>query len=813
MRLVIHLNRIFLVILVFLAGTVVSQAQSVNIDQLSDQQLQQYMSQAQLSGLSDAELEAKARQRGLSDDQIAKLKQRMQGLSTGSQGKMAGGNLADTNNTRNPLSFKNTKRNIEPAKRNEPKVYGADLFSGENLTFEPNLQLPTPRNYLIGTGDQLVLDLFGYSETNFKLKVSPEGQIRIPNIGPVKVAGLSIEDAEKKIKGQLIKIYPQIVTGKTSFQLSLGQIRSIRVTLIGEVQRPGTYTLPSLATLANALYVSGGPTINGAFRAIDLVRNGKTLVRFDLYDFLQKGDLTKNLLLQDDDIVKINAYQKRIQLKGAVKRPMLYEVKEGESLEDVLFKFAGGLTDSAYREQIKLVRVGKSEKEIIDIPFDSIAHVAMQTGDVYTVDGILDRFTNRVTITGALLHPGEYSLNSFPTLHALLDKAGLKEEAYMKRAVIRRLQSDYTPSMLNFNITDVINGKADIRLQREDIVTIYSLFDVREAYNVSINGEVNKPGTYEFSDSMRLQDLVLVAGGFTNGASGKKIEIARRLANTGRSIEGDTSVYAIVQEIALNRSIESEQQLQQVLLEPYDVVSVRKNPAYKEQVKATVEGEVLYPGEFVIEKKQERLSELVQRAGGLKEGAYPAGAILIRNKESITKTRFIEQERKSLIAASDSVINKDSLLSNVNLNSGTVGIDLNKALAQPGSSYDIYLEEGDILSIPKKLQTVKTFGGIYLPKQIVYNTTRFKEYINQSGGFVPNSNRNRSFVIYANGHIHRTHHFLFLKSYPKVEPGSEVYVPVSKGNRKLSAQELAAIGSTIAGLASALITIIYVSKL
>lgn len=801
--------RIILFVLISLSVSVSFAQLPVNIDQLSDQQLQQYLNQAQLSGLSEAQLEVKAREKGLSDDQINKLKARVAGLqkSTGSFSINSSGMGNDSD--RVPV------KTIIPDNSNQnqqSKIFGVELFSNQNLTFDPNMKIATPRNYVLGIGDQLHIDVFGYSETNFSLKVTPEGFIRIPNIGPVKVAGLTIEDAEKKIKGLLVKIYPQIATGQTSLQVSLGQIRSIRVTLIGEARKPGTYTISSLATIANALYVSGGPGDNGSFRDIELVRNGKTISTFDLYDFLLKGDLSKNLLLQDDDIIKLNPYKIRVELQGAVKRTAIFEVKGGENLKEVIGRFAGGFADNAYTNNIKLVRMGAMEKEIINVPFAGLSSFTMHSGDVYSIDSITNRFANRVSITGAVFHPGDYSVNDFPSLKLLVNKAGLKEDAFMQRAVIRRLQEDYTPQTISFNVRDIIRGNNDIQLQREDEVTIYSVFDVKERYTISINGEVNKPGTYEYADSIKLQDLILVAGGFRYGASAKKIEIARRIRTNGPT-ERDTATYAVVKNFELNNTLESQKDIPDFTLLPYDIISVRKSPAYNEQVKVTIEGEVLYPGDYVITRKEEKLSDLVKRAGGFKEGAYPIGAVLIRSKESVSKTRFIDQERKNLLASSDSSLNRDSLVTSINDNIGSVGIKLEKAVNNPNSKYDIYLEEGDILSVPKKLQTVKTWGGVYIPKQIVFSRgMHFKDYVGESGGFTTNAVKRKTIVIYANGEVARTKGFLWFRRYPTVEPGSEVYVPIKKRNKSAIA-EIGAVGATLASLASVLVTIIYISRL
>jgi protein involved in polysaccharide export with SLBB domain len=525
----INMKNLILFILFSIISIIGTNAQplgSINIDQLSDQQLLQYMNSAGLSGLNESQLESKAKSKGLNNDQISKIKSRVSNLQTSQSVKT---------NSAPPV---NVDRVLVPVitpqiNYTENGVFGSELFTNTNLTFEPNLRIPTPVNYVLGVDDELVIDIFGYSENTYKLKVQPEGYIRMPNIGPVRVVGLPIEDARKKIKQQLQKIYPGILSGNTSVQISLGQIRTIRVTLIGEVIRPGTYSIPSLANIANALYVSGGPNANGSFRTIELIRNGKTKVIFDLYDFLIKGDLSNNLMLQDDDIIKINPYKIRVSVYGAVKKSAVFEAKENENLGSII-TYANGFSDNVYKESFKVIRLGKTEKEILTIPFQEYLNFKIQSGDVIVLDNIIDRFKNRVSINGAVFHPGDYSTDNVTNLKQLILKAGLKEDAYRNRAIITRLQTDFTPTIINFNLNDILSEKQQITLQREDIVTITSVFSIREKYTVSINGEVGNSGSYDYRDSMKLKDLILLAGGFKESASGKKIEISRRIRNLNK---------------------------------------------------------------------------------------------------------------------------------------------------------------------------------------------------------------------------------------------------------------------------------------
>jgi len=809
----IRLIKIFSVLL-FTFGMLQLSAQQapVNIDNLSDQQLQQYMNQASLSGLSDADLEAKAKSNGLSDEQIAKLKVRVAKLNDKSSatGTITSDSYERTNATGEKLSQKDAL--VINSKELKTTVFGTEFFSNQNITFEPNLKIATPTNYILGPGDKVSIDIFGYSEAQYKLEVTPDGTIRIPNVGPILVSGLSIEEAKIKIKRQLSKLYGDMNSGKTSFQMVLTNIRSISVTLIGEVLRPGTYTLPSLATMANALYVSGGPSANGSLRTIDLVRNGKKVATFDFYDFLLHGDLSKNRILRDQDVIRVNAYVTRVGLAGAVKRQAIFEAKGNENLQDVI-GFAGGFTDIANKELLTVYRVAGREKEIVNISGTDLRSFSLQSGDNIVVNSIIvDRYKNRVSIKGAVFYPGNYSLTKTPTLNELLNYAQLKESAFRKRGVIRRLQDDYTPAYIDFNINDVVSGKQDIPLFREDAIQVYDISETRQKYGVTINGEVNAPGSFDFADSMKLQDLVLAAGGFRDGASNKRLEIARRIRNVDSS-NTDSILYAIVKVVDLNKDYSPATDMVNYDLQPFDVVSVRKLPTYREQVTVRIEGEVNYPGVYTIQSHREKLSNLVVRAGGLKPEAYPIGALLTRHTfETIQDTALVSTKLKILGKQSTDT---SSTARNNNISSVTdlqkpVGIRLQEAIQKPGSLYDIYLEEGDVLKVPKQLQTVQTFGAVNVPQKIVYFPgMHMTDAVMESGGYAIGAMKGRSYTVQANGEVKGRHHYLFFHSNPRLLPGAEVYVPT---RRKSSLAEIAGTGAAFASVTGLIISLIYLFK-
>lgn len=796
-----------------------AQAPPANIESMTDQQLIVLMSQYQLYGLTDLELDMKAREKGLSTDQILSLKKRMALLDPNALMEINGPKKSTSDPYEPRVATKTKAPSSKPEEHaSDLKVFGANIFENENLSFEPNLNIATPQGYVVGVGDQIVVDVYGVSDLTKRLIVTTEGDIRFPNLGPVKIAGLTIEDARIKMRKALTKIYPGIANGSVSVQISVGQIRSIRVTLIGEIKRPGNYDVSALSTIMNALYASGGPNQIGSFRSIELVRNGKQVVVFDLYDFLLKSDLTKNLLLQDGDVVRVNPYQNRIVLKGAVKKPALFDVKPNETAADII-KYAGGFADMAYKEMIRVYRMGNRNKEILILKANEFPAFKLVSGDTLLVEKLADMYTNRIIINGAVYYPGTYGVNDMPTLRDIINAAKPKEEAFMERGLIRRLKSDFNPEFINFNIKDVIEGKFNISLIREDSIQIYNIKDLREKYTVVINGEVNQSGTYDFSENMTAQDLVLMAKGYKDGASLQKIEIARRIRQF-KSAEKDSTVYSVIKEINLLTEDKKSEDLN-FKLAPFDIVSVRKSPVYKEQISVTVEGEVVYPGMYTLSGNAERVSDLIKRAGGLKQNGFAGGAILLRktyrdlSKNDATlinnKTNLINSQSGKAVdnkSISDSVI-----MSEVSNEQKTVGIKLDKILDQPGSQEDLFLVEGDVLKVPKQLQTIQTFGAVNVPKQIVfYNGISFRAALRESGRYALNASKRNSYVIYPNGQVRKTKSFAFLKFYPRIKPGTEIYVPENKTKPKLSTGEVLGIFSSITSLLGIVVVLINTSK-
>lgn len=806
-----------LLIFLCLAIPVLAQDIPVDINNISDQQLAQIMLRYNLQGLAPEEVEQVLKQKGVPADQIIVLNRRIASLDP------LTGASQNAYKTRTKDEITVPRKKIEMVEPSEVvsslRVFGSEIFENQNLSFEPNLTISTPRNYVIGVGDELIVDIYGLSESTKKLKVSTEGYIRFPNLGPIKVSGLTIDEAQVRIRESAAKIYTTIAGGSTRVMVTLGQLRSIRVTLVGEVKKPGNYTVSSLSTLMNALYASGGPSDLGSFRKIELVRNGKTITALDLYDFLLKGDLSKNRILQDEDVIRVGTYESRVVVSGAVKKNALFDLRKVENAADVL-RYAGGFADRAYKERIRVKRMGSTGFEVHSVKQEGLASFNLLSGDTLVVDALANTYTNRATIDGAVYYPGEYGLNEFSNLKELLTAAHVKENAFQDRALVSRLNPDLTPAMLHFNVKDVLSGKTEIRLQREDKVHIYSLTGLRENYFVTINGEVNRPATFTYADNMRVQDLILLAEGFKEGASRSRIEVSRRLSSKSTT---DTTAYSIIQSIDLGSAKAEDLNF---VLQPFDIISVRKSPSYRSQISVSVEGEVLYPGNYTLSGNKERLSDIIARAGGLKQTGYATGAILIRktrtNQTSADEALFsskintISNQSKRSSNNSFSATDTAKIASNVNgllVDQKPVGIRLSEAMVQPGSIYDIILEEGDVIKVPKLIQTVQTFGAVNVPRQVAYRKDLgFRRLISESGWFAPNASRQYAYMVRPNGEIKTTKRFLFFRFYPTLEPGAEVYVPAKKVKIPISTPEYIALGTGLASLGGLIIALINTVK-
>lgn len=721
-------------------------------------------------------------------------------------------------------SVKNT-----PASKTNGAVFGSYLFNTQNLTFEPKLNIPTPANYVLGAYDELIVDISGLYEANYKLKVSPEGTIRIPNIGPVKVAGKTVEESSRSIRNEVSRVYQGVGSGETRVNISLGNIRSISVAIIGEVVRPGTYTLPSLATAFNALYACGGPSETGSMRQVNVIRNGKKIATIDVYRFLTDGVLQNNVLLHDGDVIKVDAYKIRVNLRGAVKQPGRFEGVEGETLGD-LIRYSGGFADDAYTQVATVVRISDNQKKVIDVLQQDYKNFKIKSGDDFYISANTDKFKNRVEIAGSVNRPGMYALETSATVRQLLENAaGLKDDAFLNMAIITRKRDNQIPELINFNLGDVISGKKpDVQLQRDDKVEIKSLFEYREGYKVSIAGEVKSPGTYPLIENLTLIDLILKARGFTEAAATDSIELIRIIKDKNQLLAGN--VKTIVRKFKIDKMLDMNSSDGKIVLENGDQVVVRRITGFEPIRMVKVDGEVLRPGDYNITSKTEYLSDLIKRAGGFTQYAYPAGAFLIRNlkldNSQLKLNNFLSETAKSQIQKSTSSEIDANLLQQVGLNSikgvaaldslqeklngtdivneiekseGLVGIDLSQIMRNPRGKNDLILEEGDVIYIPRELQTVRVMGEVFFPTYVRYDRTScLKDYLNSAGGTSNKALKSKIFVLYPNGTSKSTRSFLFLRFYPRVLPGSQILVP----QKQIDIRQKMTTGETISVMSS-----------
>jgi protein involved in polysaccharide export with SLBB domain len=827
---VLYMRKIFFLLL-FATISIVTSAQvgsNVKVDELSDAQILQLVKQGESMGYtSEEQLAQLALSKGIKQEELIKFKARVQklkkqGTSTqigdkqavgaGREYSEAGREYSET--TAGGSITNEKKEDIEEVKT---KIFGADLFKNSNITFEPNLRIATPKSYVIGPDDKLIIDLTGDNERSYDLLVSAEGVINLEYVGRIAVGGLSIEQASSKIRSAMSNTYPALRNGRTTVAVNLGNIRSIQITVTGQVTKAGTYTLPSLANVYRALYVSGGPSTNGSFRNIQVIRNNKVVATVDVYDFLLKGMQTANVRLQDQDVIYIPAYSKRVEISGEVKESAIFELKSSETLQNII-DFAKGFTAEAYTAKIKTFQNTNRERRIIDVNEDQFSTYKPQNGDKFVVEAILERFENRVEIIGSVFRPGVYSLDQGLTLSGLIKKAeGVTEDAFLNRGYINRLNPDKTQYFVSFDVAKILSGaEKDIPLTREDKVTISSIFDLREEYKVTIQGEVRAPGTFDYADNLTLVDVVQMAGGLKEGATPNRIEVSRRINNNDPQ-----SVYSKTADVFIVNIDEDLRILGDAFqIKPFDIISVRSSDNYEIQKQVKIEGEVLYPGMYTITSKNYRISDLLKRAGGLTPFAYPEGASLKRpgaekvnpedknaidNKEEEDK-KFLNLERVQDKSIKDvEVARVDEKL----VQSDLVGINLLRILKKPLSRQDLILEEGDIVRVPKQLQTVKVTGEVLNPNSIVYLPGRsFKQYVSGAGGFTANAKKDGAYIKYANGSAESAKKFLFFNNYPKVKPGAEILVPVRPEREKITAQGWIGIGTGVASVAAIIVSLL-----
>lgn len=786
----------------FFTAILTLQAQNpanVDVNQLSDQQIQQIVTEMNNKGLSIDQAARMAQMQGASSLQIEQLKRRIQELNLSKEDSTT--NRATKNSQKNKLKKEvYSEKAIVAATPGNKRIFGFQFFNSDKLTFEPAINMPTPQNYVLGIDDELTVSIWGASQQTYQLTIETNGAVNIPDIGPVYVSGMEFSKAKELIKRRLISIYSGMdgQNPNTYAEVSISNLRSIKVNVIGEVMVPGTYTLPSTASAFNALYLSGGPNENGSFRNIQLIRDNKTIKTIDVYDYLINANMEGNIQLREQDIIYIPTYQKRVEASGAFKRTGIFELSEKEKLSD-LIRYLGGFTDQAFKAQLSLTRITDTEKKVIDINQSIYESFVPNNGDSIVASEVIKRFENRINISGAVFRPGTYELTEGLTLSGLIRKAqGVTENYFSSRGLIVRLQNNLAPMTLSFNVDDILKGNNDIILQREDQVIIQNIFNMREKRTVQILGEVQKPGEFDFTDNMTLKDLIFKANGFTEAASESFIELARRHNYTESSLMSDELVK--LYQFNIDRKLNLDSKGDTLHLQPFDYIYVRKAPSYHPQRTVSISGEVRYPGAYSIGSKKERVSDLITRAGGLMPDAFIEGARMKRsNPDSIQKVEILRNNLPdSLITKAEKQISSDKL-----------ELRLEDILKNPGSTYDYLLKEGDQIIIPEVSQEVRISGEILNPIGLAYqNGKSLKYYINRSGGFSDNAKKSKTFVIYSDGTTQVTRSF-FCRNYPSIEPGSQIIVP-QKPERQRTDQtgKWLGIASTMATVAIAIATLV-----
>jgi protein involved in polysaccharide export with SLBB domain len=773
---------------------------NLKASQISNTQLQQYIDQAKQRGLTIDQVETELLQRGFPETEMAELKIRIQQLNSTDSNTTANTDVNTSNqDTKRKLPQNNPLLNPPLENTKTSKVFGTELFSNSNLTFEPDLRMATPKNYVIGPDDELLLNIYGLNMSQQTLKVSPDGTVNVKYAGVVNISGLTIEGATSVLRSRLAKYYPALNSGQTKLQLALGNIRSIRVILIGAINRPGTYTLPSLANLFNALYVSGGPAENGSLRNIELIRNNKVVQVADLYDFLVKGDLSANVRLEDNDVIRVPFATTMITLNGQLNRPGIFELHDNESLKDAI-TYAGGFKSKAFKGRLTGNRYSDFDKRVIDVSGDSLQLFKPRNGDEYFVDSVVNRYQNRVIISGAVFKPGPYAIENGMTLKQLISKAqGLKEDVYTGRALVVRTKDDLSKEYIAVDLKPITEGKEDgLLLKREDSVHVASLFDIKDTATVTINGAVRNPGTYRFEEGLSLKSLILKAQGFSDEATGQGIEISRRK----RDVEVNKAGSNIVELISVNDNKELSGSSADITLKPFDIITIKEDPYYKKQISVKVSGEVLMPAVYTLQSREERLSSIIQRAGGLLYTSNLAGAKLVRLKREGVDTSEVKRLLKSVIKDTTT---QSKTVETISKNTRDVAINLGYILSHPGSADDITLEEGDELIIPRINNTVSINGEVFRPVEVMYeNGKNINDYLSDAGGVTQSGKKGRAFVIYPNGSSAQIKKpFGIFRHYPKIEPGSNIFVPEKRKKEGLDAAKAGIVISAISGLLTA----------
>ena len=755
---------------------------SLMAQSMSDSQVLEYVKDGIRQGKEQKQLASELARKGVTKEQAMRVKQLYEQQNNVNTSKSTG---TDINESR---LREETKENTSDMLEDHPttqdlargdQVFGRNIFNTRNLTFEPSVNLATPSNYRLGPGDEVIIDIWGASQNTIRQQISPEGTINISKIGPVNLSGMTVSAANDYLKAALNKIYNGLnnTTDPTSdIRLTLGNIRTIQINVMGEVVQPGTYALSSFSTVFHALYRAGGVSDIGSLRNVQLVRNGKNIATIDVYEFIMKGNTQDDIRLQEGDVVIVPAYDVLVKISGKVKRPMRFEMKKGESLS-TLITYAGGFDADAYTRSLRVVRQNGEEYEVNTVKDMDYSIYKMRNGDVVTAEAILNRFTNKLEIRGAVYRPGIYQLSGkLNTIRELVNEAqGLTGDAFLNRAVLYRQREDLTSEVVPVDIRSIMDGTSpNLALMKNDILYIPSIHDLEDRGNVTVHGEVAHPDSYPYADNMTLEDLIIQAGGLREAASTVRIDVSRRIKNPRSTADNDTIGQMYSFSLKDGFVIDGQPGF---ILQPYDQVYVRRSPGYQAQQNVAIEGEILFGGNYAMTSREERLSDLVNKAGGPTSYAYLRGAKLTRVANASEKKRMSDVVRLMQRQLGEAMI--DSLGIRVE-DTFTVGIDLEKALSNPKGNADLVLREGDVISIPKNNNTVTINGAVMVPNTVSYMQGKDVDYyLNQAGGYSDNAKKSKKFIVYMNGQVTKVKG----SGKKQVEPGCEIIVP-SKAKKK-----------------------------
>lgn len=774
-----------------------------NAQAMSDEEVISYVKSGVNQGKSQQTLYKELVARGVSTSQLQRIKDKYEQQKKNAVASKGNSNV-DTQRV-NPEQAEDKA----PAQSNDMgvdgaedsiKVFGRDIFRTANLTFEPSMNIATPVNYRLGPGDQLQIEVWGASEANITQKVTPDGYISIPNVGPINVNGLTVQAASNRIKAKLSQIYSGMASSNvnlsTNVKVSLGQIRTIQVNIMGEVARPGTYALSSFSTVFHALYKAGGMSRMGSLRNIKVVRGGRTVATVDVYDYIINGRSHSDIRLQEGDVILASPYEALVLIKGKVKRPMYYEMKSSESIR-TLIGFAGGFSNDAYRGSVTVDRNNSKERTVATVDDMNFGVFKVKDGDVVSVGEILDRYDNRIEVKGAVYRPGYYELGKdIQTVRDLIQRAdGLLEYAFTNRAVLHRENDDKTLEVIALNVKAILDGtEPDVTLQKNDVLFIPSKYDLESKGTLEIRGEVYNPNIFPFAANTKLEDLIIMAGGLTESASTVRVDVTRRIIDKKGTKKQKEIAKTYTFGVKEGFVVEGDPGF---VLEPYDQVFVRRSPGYSEKINVSVAGEVEFEGDYALNVRNERLSDVIEKAGGLTEFAYIDGARLERQ---MTPEEYKQaQELMAMVKSNNQISGNDSIVVPTVSRTYSVGINLKEIMENPHSAIDPVLQEGDVIVVPQYMNTVSVSGSVRKPNSVVYDPKmKLKDYINEAGGYAERARKSGTFILYPNGHIKELGRNAKAKD---IVGGSKIIVPQKGRSQWNLATSLSTVTTSVSMLA------------